>query len=257
MLASKFLKIQNAPLKDLVFFFDFDGSLCPHLEVWQERSYDPDRIEEILSSLHRSSRGVFWNTGRRVESLASVNEKFLQFSGYFIQGSLKWDASTQTQIVCGPLLPQELASYYQKCIETQHTLRLEIKASSLRVAPYQSGSMKDLGFFMAKYPLPPAFQKQWSWHQGARGAELLALGYNKAFALRDYYSLPQSQGALPVVVGDDSFDRPAIEESLRRGGYAVLVGEHCGWATEIEHKVWQITYCDQPSDVLNLLLNLK
>lgn len=257
MLALSVLNIQKAHLKDLVFFLDFDGSLCPHLEVWEERSYDPTGIESIVNRLHSLSRGVFWNTGRRVESLASVNENFLKLNGYFIQGSMRWDASQRQEKLCGPSVPQSLAKFYEENMQGQGTLRLEVKMSSLRVAPYQSGSLNDVGVLLDKVPLPKEFETAWHWHRGARGAELLAKGFDKSFALVDYYSHASSSGAIPVAVGDDSLDRPAIEEALNRGGYAILVGEHCGWATEIEHKAWQITYCDQPSDVLNLLSQLK
>ena len=83
------------------------------------------------------------------------------------------------------------------------------------------------------------------------------MGFDKSFALKDYYSEPSTHGAIPVAVGDDSLDRPAIEEALNRGGYAILVGEHCGWATEIEHKAWQINYFNEPSEVLKFLAQLK
>lgn len=257
MLQLGLLKLQNANLNNLVFFLDFDGSLCPHLEVWEERSYDPVAIQTLLNHVQAQSQGMFWNTGRRVESLASVHEDFLKFSGYFIQGSVFWDSILKKQSLVGPSLPQKLATFYEQHLVEFSSLRLEIKPSSLRIAPYQSASLEEVSDFLVKEILPAEFNKTWKWHVGSRGAELLAVGHDKSFALRDFYSKNNHSKAMPVVVGDDILDRPAIEESIKRGGYAILVGEHCGWATEIEHKAWQVSYCDHPNDALHLLASLK
>ncbi len=253
MLASEMLKLQNAPLKDLWFFLDFDGSLCPHLEVWEERTYDPHDILGVVDKLARKSGGMYWNTGRRPESLGSVLPEFLKYPGYFIQGSLRWDPQQKTGTLCGPPLPAGLAEHYQKLLQEEGRLRLEVKASSLRIAPYQSGDMSELAKFILKHPLPPS-HADWVWHVGARGAELLSREYNKGFAIRDVASRVGSEKRFkPVVIGDDLLDRPAVEEALSRQGYAILVGEHCGWATEIEHKAWQVEYFNEASQALEFL----
>lgn|GEM_PF-1250866 len=250
------MKLQSANFKDLYFFLDFDGSLCPHLEVWEGQAYDPQEIYGVVESLARKSGGVYWNTGRRVESLGSVLSDFLLFSGYFIQGSLRWDASSKKSVLVGPALPEALTQHYQKLLEGQGLLRLEIKASSLRIAPYQNVNMTELQKFILKNPLPQG-NAGWVWHVGARGAELLSTEYNKGFAIRDVEStLPASQAFKPVVIGDDLLDRPAVEEALKREGYAILVGEHCGWATEIEHKAWQIEFFNDAHQALQFLKEL-
>jgi trehalose-6-phosphatase len=251
------LKLQNASFKDLYFFLDFDGSLCPHLEVWEGRPYDPQEIYEVVAALSKKAGGVYWNTGRRVESLGSVLSDYLLFSGYFIQGSLRWDASTKTSTLVGPSLPQDLVQIYQKALEGNNGLRLEVKPSSLRIAPYQNVNMAELHKFILLHPLPLGL-KGWIWHVGARGAELLSTEYNKSFAIRDVEAgLAPGRAFKPVVIGDDLLDRPAVEEALKREGYAILVGEHCGWATEIEHKAWQVEFFNDSHQALQFLKELS
>ncbi|MEO5667380.1 MAG: hypothetical protein ABIR96_04905 [Bdellovibrionota bacterium] len=250
------MKLQDASFKDLYFFLDFDGSLCPHLEVWEGQGYDPQEIYDVVASLAKKSGGVYWNTGRRVESLGSVLSDYLLFSGYFIQGSMRWDAHAKTSTLVGPELPKHLIEHYQKCLEGEGRLRLEIKASSLRIAPYQNVNMLELQKFIVANPLPVGL-KGWIWHVGARGAELLSTEYNKGFALRDVEAqLGPATTFKPVVIGDDLLDRPAVEEALKREGYAILVGEHCGWATEIEHKAWQVEFFNDAHQALQFLKTL-
>jgi len=235
---------------------DFDGSLCPHLEVWEGQAGDPQEICNVVSKLAAQSGGVYWNTGRRVESLGSLLSDFLLFSGYFVQGSIRWDAGIKKATLVGPEVPAELVTMYQKLLESESRLRLELKPSSLRVAPYQNVNMAELHKFILLNPLPAPI-KGWVWHVGARGAELLSTEYNKSFAIRDVVSrVEPGQAFKPVVIGDDLLDRPAVEEALKREGYAILVGEHCGWATEIEHKAWQVEFFNEPHQALEFLKSL-
>jgi hypothetical protein len=250
------LKLQEAALKDLYFFLDFDGSLCPHLEVWEGQGYDPQEILSVVSALGKKSGGVYWNTGRRVESLGSVMSDYLLFSGYFIQGSMRWDAKAKTSTLVGPKLPERVVEFYKGLLEGESRLRLEVKASSLRIAPYQSADMSEVHKFVLTNPLPDEFP-HWVWHVGARGAEMLARDYDKGFAIRDVESGIKAPGAFkPVVIGDDLLDRPAVEEALKRDGYAILVGEHCGWATEIDHKAWQVEFFNDSRRALEFLKGL-
>ena len=80
--------------KDLArsaWFLDYDGTLCPHLEVWEERGYRVEDISSAVNNLAKKSCKVMWNTGRRPESLGGVKKQFLDYSGYFIHGSVFWD----------------------------------------------------------------------------------------------------------------------------------------------------------------------
>lgn len=251
MLTLGVLKLQEAPLNELTFYLDYDGSLCPHLEVWEERVYDPEIILDLMQRLSSKAAGVFWNTGRRPESLASVHKSFMEYSGFFMQGAGFWDHKRQSLEELGPRVPEEWAPSYLKKIQQWPELRLEVKACSLRVAAFQKSARAALEDFVGQElarELPG-----WRWHLGSRGAELLAEGINKGTAL---VSAAKKFGGIPVALGDDVLDRPALEEAIKLGGYGVVVGEHCGWATEIDHKASQLVFCENVDVALELFGSL-
>lgn len=234
------------------WFLDYDGSLCPHQEAWEERSYDPAEILDIVQALARATGGIFWNTGRRPESLGGVNPGFLAFPGYFIHGSCYRGADGRTEIL-GPEAPKELADDARAWIVGKDKLKLEIKPTSIRISSLEARPLSSLE--AARAALAPTTPEAWDWVMGHRGVELLARGFDKAVALKR--ELSAHADAVPVAVGDDVLDRPAIEAALRAGGYAVIVGGSCGWITQIPHKAHQLVFCETPRDVLNLIEDLS
>ena len=246
------MPIDVSLLPQTVWFFDYDGSVCPHTEVWEERTYDAMEIHSWVRRLAGAVRGLYWNTGRRPESLAGVYSGFREFPGYYVQGSVWCDRDGEPEVL-GPLLDPKVAQAYQELIKGFPHLRLEIKKTGLRVAPVGTRNLKPLKSFLAQHS--SSTPSGWIWHQGHRGAELLAKGFDKSVALvRELPKFPP--GTIPVVVGDDSLDRPAFEEALRCGGYAVPVGDDCGWITEIPHRAHQIVFCETPTSTQELVLGL-
>lgn len=235
------------------WFLDYDGSLCPHQEVWEERSYDPEAIHRLVTRLSERASGVFWNTGRRPESLGGVVSGFLEHPGHFIQGSVTWDPKLKLAKRIGPDLPPGEAEVFTKFLEKYPELRLEIKPTGLRVAPMQLANMPRVAHFVAaSRDLTP---RGWTWHTGHRGTELLADGFDKARCLNDEMpKLPAD--TIPVAVGDDLLDRPAFVETLKRGGFVLPVGDACGWVTELKHRPQQIVFCETPARVHELLERL-
>ncbi|MEZ4814523.1 MAG: hypothetical protein R3A80_04865 [Bdellovibrionota bacterium] len=246
----------KALLRDLsksVYFLDYDGTLCPHMEVWEGVGYNPALINEAVNNVSKKSLGAWWNTGRRVESLNSVSDLFLKHSGFFVQGSVFWDSENKKINFLGNELPAQLSALLFERIQ-QHELnyRLEIKATAARVASFRKTQRKYLKKFIdsLEIELPP----EWEWRIGDRGAELLQKKCSKGSCLEFAYKnglVPQE--AIPVVAGDDLLDRSAMEFSLSRGGYAILVGESCGWITEIPHRSSQVVYFREPKDFLQFL----
>lgn len=245
------MKLQEAPLNELTFYLDYDGSLCPHLEVWEERIYDPQVILDLMKNLSKKCKGVFWNTGRRPESLASVHRDFMKHSGFFMQGAGFWDQEKGQLEELGPRVSDTWAKLYQEIIQEWPELRLEIKSCSLRVAAFQKTGRAKLEAFVQQ-----EWQRElpgWHWHLGSRGAELLAEGVNKGSALS---AMAKKVGGVPVALGDDVLDQPALEEAIRLGGYGIVVGEHCGWATEIDHKASQLIFCENVDTALQFFDSL-
>jgi trehalose-6-phosphatase len=244
------VKLDRSLLSRTQWFLDFDGSLCPHLEVWEERSYDPIQILKLVDWLHHNSRGIVWNTGRRPESLASVHKDFLNYPGYFIHGSVYWNPKLQKAEYLAPLIPDSIAQQFEEILKNHRKLRLEKKPTGLRIAPFDPVSLPALRVFIdSKDFIAP---KGWDWHVGARGAELLPTGFDKSTALQRELS----GDSIPVAIGDDLFDGPAIKGAMDRGGFSILVGEHCGFATKFVHQSWQSIYCDDSKEVLKKIAEL-
>lgn len=233
------------------WFFDYDGSLCPHQEVWEERVYNPAEIIDVLEHLKKLRSQILWNTGRRPESLGDVDIKFLDYSGYFIHGGVYWNAPTKERIQLAPFLPQEWVERFQKSdLFDEKKFRKEIKPSSFRLAPAKLSMLLELKNKVLKFGNPEG----WAWYNGHRGSELLPTTHDKSTAFHHYYALNENADRIPIAVGDDVLDLPALKEAIARGGYGILVGENCGWVTEIKHKAHQILYFDRPKDLHDYLL---
>ena len=238
-----------------VNFLDYDGTLCPHIEVWEERSYNPLEIYEAVQNLHRKSQGVWWNTGRRIESLKSVNENFLNFSGFFVQGSVTWNAQEKKAHQIGKEIPADVVSILLERFKSESQYRLEIKPTAVRIAAVQKTQKKFIRKFIESLQL--SVPDEWEWRIGDRGAEMLLQKCSKGSAVQYAFEnglVPKD--AIPVVAGDDYFDRAAMEFALKNDGYAILVGEGCGWITEIPHRASQVLFFREPSDYLQFLKSL-
>ncbi len=241
------MQFSDRILTEVVWFLDYDGSLCPHLEVWEERQYDAGEIFESVSNLKRKSKDVFWNTGRRTSSLFGVYEEFAQLSGFFVQGSLRYDAASQVTTRVGPALPQSVIDQYLSLADSHPDFRLEIKETSLRLAVRKNEKLDELLLLLDENPLKTE-ASAWNWVRGQRGVELLAKGFDKGSPVRSY--MKANPTALPIAVGDDVFDVPAIVAAIEAGGWAFLVGDHCGWITQIPHRADQIKFFETPKDLL-------
>lgn len=237
-----------------VWFLDYDGTLCPHQEVWDGFDYNPREIAAAVKHLAQRVHQVYWNTGRRVESLGGVNPEFMDYSGYFIQGSLKWDAEKKKIETLGKEFPATLGTELKNTFKNMPQFRVEIKMTGARVASMHKPQIKTMQKFINTLPL--RLPDSWEWRVGQRGAELLQKNFSKGSALVDYFKHSKEKNLIPVVAGDDAFDRSAMEYALAHDGYAVLIGEGCGWITEIPHRASQVVYLREPRDLLQFLRGL-
>lgn len=216
--------MDRSTLSKSVWFLDYDGTLCPHLESWETRSYAPADILKTLGHLNDQGARILWNTGRRVESIGAMHPSFLDYSGFFIQGTLFWSAPRHEELRLSDPLPKAYAAFIEAQVESRKEYRLELKPTSLRVSSFKGGMDAELRLFMD--PIVAQTPKGWRWLLGQRAAELLPEGFDKGSALAREMALPISKNLIPIAAGDDLFDRPAFAESLARGGYAILIGPH-------------------------------
>ena len=239
-----------------LWFLDYDGSVCPHQEIWEPRKYSSDDILTTVKHLAEQTQGVYWNTGRRVKSLESVNPGFLSFPGFFVHGSIFWSPESKKETILARTLDTSFVNWIEKKIEGEKNwLRLEVKPTALRITPLKLEKIFEVEEFLKKLTLPGAGQ-DWHWQFGPRGAEFLLKNFNKGTALQKGLAESKNPLALPVVVGDDFQDSYAVREALRRNGHALLVGENCGWITEIPHKPDQVHFFESASDVLDFFKSL-
>lgn len=250
------MKLQDQRLDQCVWFFDYDGSLCPHHEVWEPRNYDTRQIFDTLLLLEKKGSEVLWNTGRRIESLSSIEEKYLKFSGYFVQGSVHWDNKKKKKTEFGPSIPASITQHYEALFKKDKKYRTELKPTGMRVAPLHLKDLNALKKILEKNPTTLSDKNnRWEWHHGHRGSELLPVNFNKGTAIEKH--LGSGNKKVVVAIGDDLLDKHAAEVALNRGGYFIAVGGGCGWVTQIPHRPEQLIYFDQPQDVLDFLNSIQ
>lgn len=238
-----------------VWFLDYDGSVCPHQELWEPRRYSAEEILTAVKILSQKSAGVFWNTGRRVESLQSVNPDFLRYSGFFIHGSVFWESGKQEKTLLAPELPTDFVNKLEDRVKVEAPfIRFEAKPTALRFTPFKNASMFEVESYCRAIILPENLNT-WEWYFGPRGAELLLKNFNKGSALTRGL-LNCSVESLPVAVGDDFQDSHAVRVAIEKGGYAILVGENCGWISQIPHHPEQIKFFENPDRVLQFFKDL-
>ncbi len=234
----------SVPLTKTLWFLDYDGSLCPHQEVWEARAYNPEDIYLAVKNLAAKAGEVFWNTGRRPESLYGVHPEFRRFAGYFVHASVYCPPLTGEPRQIAPDAPKSFTAQCTAFAEKNPRYNYEIKPTSLRFTPLNQDHFDDMKKDMVGLKPPVG----WRWVWGSRAAELFADNFDKGAAvLRELENRPEF---IPVAVGDELLDRPAIEAALRMGGYAFVVGQACGFIAEIPHSNHQLVYCDDPADAL-------
>jgi trehalose-phosphatase len=249
------LKFLKEILSNVVWFFDYDGSLCPHQELWDEHSYDSNRILKALRKMARTSQGVYWNTGRQIHSLAAVNSEFLDFSGFFVHGNFFWNAVDSQKTQLAVPFPDSLTEMVKEWIEPYPEFKLEVKPTALRLTPTKKDCREKLSKAFAS--LKGRVSHPWFVYDGPRAVEILNIEFNKGTAVQQaLLNNHANRNPIPVAVGDDEMDKFAVQACLKFGGYGILVGENCGWITEIPHNPKQVIYFDTPEAVLELLEGL-
>jgi trehalose-6-phosphatase len=247
---------RRAPLTQLYWLFDYDGSVCPHREEWEFGEYNPEKLCQILDALAKRSLSVMWNTGRSVESLSGQSPHYLKFKGFFEHAAFFWDGNKKVDLIHAKLSSEIVDRVVDWAQTRSNWLRLEFKSHSLRVIPLQAQDRSRLRAEFLNSELSDYLDQHSEVYtsEGWRAFEVLLSDAKKTKALS--YLMrhePSFAGALPVVVGDDLPDAGIVRDALAMGGYAFLVGSHCGWLANIPHKSSQVAFFSTPQELLNFL----
>ena len=87
-----------------------------------------------------------------------------------------------------------------------------------RLAPEQREAARM--FTLSLLPDAPEFEI----HEAKMAYEIRPKGIGKGAAFRDWLARPAVHGAIPIFVGDDTTDEPAMEVAQAGGGFAIKVG---------------------------------
>ena len=215
--------MKEKPQLNAVWFWDYDGTLRDKADL----NVLNDELYDLLERLQSSGSRILWNTARRIASLEKQNQKFLDFDGFFVHGTLFWSAKSRKEKLLSPVVPK---AYLFKVCEFMDAsrgvdLKFESKPTSIRLvfqSQLEGHSLKELQnriFLECGAPLG------WRWQLSDRSLELIPVNFSKTSALEYYYNeFDSKMDYLPVVLGDEVFDRDAMLWSLERGGWAIQVG---------------------------------
>lgn len=206
----------NVQPNPLALFLDFDGTLVDIAPTPQaiER---PPQLRQTLAALHHLLDGalacISGRTYRDVaQQLGGVNIPIVGSHGAeFLQpapSSPRLQAFTE-------LCRRTLAAWPQAVVEPK-PLGL---ALHWRQAPEAEPMIRQLGErLLAQAP-------DLRLCEGKKVLELLPQGANKGSALRRLMEQPPFQGRMPVFIGDDFTDIPALLAAQALGGHAFAVGD--------------------------------
>jgi trehalose-6-phosphatase len=133
----------------------------------------------------------------------------------------------------------------QQSLKSYPDLKLEIKETSLRVATQNQRARRDLEKWAKLFT--NQLQAPWVLILGHRGAELIQSSCHKGTAIKHALGQKTLKGRRPIALGDDLMDKSAMQAALDAGGYAVAVGDACGWVTELTHKPDQLLFFETPA----------
>lgn len=223
--------------RDYALFLDIDGTLLD-FSISPGEVVVPSDIPATLRTLQLQLGGAFaFISGRRatdIEALFGTNIAFAAEHGALLRtadGTVIFETTPDAALAdITRELRQTIASYPGVLLEEKHygvTVHW-------RAAPAAAQAMTALvRKVIAPYPrltLLPAHE----------ALEVRMSGANKAAALEIFMETPPFSGRLPIFIGDDVTDEPAIALAASRGGWGLHVGRDFGgrpqavrdWLTE-------------------------
>lgn len=203
-------------------FLDIDGTLI-------DVASDPDKVRipsglpALLLGLTQHLGGALaLNTGRQVEIVdAMLAPARLKAAG--VHGTeLRLAPEGRIETLAPPVPPPLLTEVRAETRLLSPDILVEDKRIGIAVHyRHAPGAERALVVLIERIVVQwPAFEIR----PGRKVIELLPHGYTKASAIEHFLQQPEFEGRLPLVIGDDVGDEPALDLARRLGGVALTVG---------------------------------
>ncbi len=210
-------------------FLDFDGTLVDFAPAPQSVLVTPDLVSLLAALTQRFDGALALVTGR---ALADVDRLLrpLQLPVAALHGTVRRNAQGTTVIGANAstrrfaLCSGRIRAHFQRWVDQQPGVMLEDKGLALalhfRSAQSRWAPTRD-ELAELEAILPPELELLC----GALVVEVRCRGDDKGTAVEAFLSESPFLDRVPIYVGDDTADAPAIEITERRGGIAIVVGD--------------------------------
>lgn len=205
-------------------FLDIDGTLVDVAPAPEEVSV-PRELPDLLHDLQVALGGALaLVTGRQV----AAADRLLAPQCFIVSGvhgtELRGSPGSDVKVLV-PSVPEELVRAVRGITGGSDAIFAEHKGSGLAVhfrkAPAAGGTLSvELGRLLGRWP-------QYELRGGRMVLEIVPCGYSKATAISGLMQSPPFRGRVPVAIGDDHGDDPALVLAQKLGGMGLTVGgEH-------------------------------
>jgi len=209
------------PLDRAALFLDLDGTLTPIVERPDSVGPDAARDDLLRRADERLQGRLAVVSGRSIADL----DRILCGAAPCLGGSHGLErrdaAGVATAAAAHPRLTEAVDAFRTLSAEDE-ALVLEVKP--LSVALHYRGRPGAAETVLAT-ARRLAHETGLALQEGRMVAELRTPGADKGDVLEAFMTEPPFTGALPIFVGDDLTDEPALAAAARLGGFGLLVGD--------------------------------
>ncbi|MEL6464703.1 MAG: trehalose-phosphatase [Pseudomonadota bacterium] len=211
------------PCDGAAVFLDFDGTLVD-LAPTPDAIHIPDALPGLLHALSDRTVGALaLVSGRAVVDLANW---LPDYTGLIVGGhGAEWrrDGTLRARVDLSQDHLDVLSDAARAFAGTHPALLLEEKPTGLvlhyRAQPNLHDKVTQFTDHLSQT------HDQFEAHPAKMAVEMRPRGVGKDLALADLMDMPAFAGRVPVMIGDDTTDEPALAWVQARGGVAIKVGQ--------------------------------